>query len=175
MRIIKLSFIVMSVLALSACSTLHKGSATGASGAVAGSSGAVTQGLGQQSGFAGQDLATRQKLMAPRDQVYHFAFDSDVLSKLDAASAKAQANYLVAHPGARLRLEGNTDERGSREYNVALGWRRAKAVAQILKLQGVNNKQIVVLSYGEEKPVAYCHNDSCWRQNRRVSLVYEAK
>ena len=82
---------------------------------------------------------------------------------------------MVAHPDAKVRLEGNTDERGSREYNVALGWRRAKAVASLMAQQGVAPSQIVMVSYGEEQPVAFGHDKQSYSLNRRVNLVYEAK
>ncbi|HBC71235.1 MAG TPA: peptidoglycan-associated lipoprotein, partial [Coxiellaceae bacterium] len=72
-------------------------------------------------------------------------------------------------------LEGHADERGSREYNIALGWKRAKAVAAALKQQGAGNAQIVMMSYGKEKPVALGHDESAYSQNRRVNLIYEAK
>ncbi len=74
-----------------------------------------------------------------------------------------------------MRIEGNTDERGSREYNITLGWRRAKTVAAIIEQQGVSPKQIVMLSYGKEKPVAFGHDEDSYRLNRRVNLIYEAK
>jgi peptidoglycan-associated lipoprotein len=109
------------------------------------------------------------------DQTYHFALDSYVVHHGDLASIKAQCDYLVAHPDAKVRIAGNTDERGSREYNVALGWRRAQAVANIMQRQGVAPNQIDIISYGEEKPVAFGHDEDSWWQNRRDDLTYEEK
>jgi peptidoglycan-associated lipoprotein len=111
----------------------------------------------------------------PCNDVYYFEFDRDAVNQDDASKINAQAVYLIAHPNAKIRLEGNTDQRGSREYNVALGWRRAKAVSKLLQLQGVNPRQIEMVSYGEEKPVAFGHDESSYSQNRRVNLVYEVK
>ena len=79
---------------------------------------------------------------------------------------------LVANPQARLRLEGHTDERGSREYNIALGERRAESVQRALLLRGVPRQQVTVVSYGEESPVAYGSGESAWSQNRRVEFNY---
>jgi len=87
---------------------------------------------------------------------------------------RAQANYISTHASAHIRLEGNTDSRGSREYNVALGWRRAVAVSKLLEQYGVLSKQMTVISYGEEKPVAFGHTAKDYALNRRVDLIYKA-
>jgi peptidoglycan-associated lipoprotein len=85
------------------------------------------------------------------------------------------ALYLSVHPSARLNLEGNADERGSREYNRGLGERRGNAVNDMLQAQGGKSEQISVISYGEERPTCNDSNEECWAQNRRVDLVYTAK
>jgi peptidoglycan-associated lipoprotein len=87
----------------------------------------------------------------------------------------AHAQYLVANPSLRIILEGNTDERGSREYNIALGEQRARSVANMMKAQGVGESQLQLVSYGEEKPAATGSDESAWEQNRRVELVYQGK
>jgi len=130
-------------------------------------------GLGGPDNLQGPNSAYRMK--APYNQTYYFEFNRDQVESADIPSIKVQANYLVTHSNARVRLEGNADERGSREYNVALGWRRAKAVAAILAEQGVNQKQIAMVSYGKEKPATNRHDDEAYRLNRRVNLIYEAK
>ena len=79
----------------------------------------------------------------------------------------------MADTSLKVRLEGNTDERGTREYNLALGERRANAVKAYLVAQGVSPSQIEVVSYGEEKPVDPGHNEAAWAKNRRVQIVYE--
>jgi peptidoglycan-associated lipoprotein len=72
-------------------------------------------------------------------------------------------------------LEGHADERGTPEYNLALGERRGKSVANLMRAQGASDGQISIVSFGEEKPVSLCNNESCWSQNRRVRIVYTAK
>jgi len=84
----------------------------------------------------------------------------------------AHAKYLAGHPGTRVRLEGHTDERGSREYNIGLGERRAQSVRRALLLQGAADAQISTVSYGEERPAAPGHDEAAWAKNRRVEIVY---
>lgn len=127
----------------------------------------------QSGGARGYDPAFRQ--VAPHNQVVHFGFDKSRLSKVDEQVINLQADYLAAHPKSKLLLIGHADERGSREYNVALGFRRAKAVAQRFYQLGAAKSQVRLLSFGEEQPVAFMHNQSAWAKNRRVDLVYEVK
>lgn len=109
------------------------------------------------------------------NQTYYFDFDRSKILADAIVSIKAQADYLIAHPDARVRLEGNTDNRGSREYNIALGWRRDQTVQHIMLQDGVAPKQIVMLSYGKERPAVVGDNEAAWAKNRRVNLIYEAK
>lgn len=106
---------------------------------------------------------------------FYFDFDSSLVHAADRTIIAAQGRYLADHPNLHVKVEGNTDERGSREYNMALGQRRAEAVAQILLLQGAAKNQMEVISYGEERPVALGHDEAAWRLNRRVDLVYSGK
>jgi peptidoglycan-associated lipoprotein len=102
----------------------------------------------------------------------YFMLDSTEIMPDFIPVITAHAQYLVANPGQRITLEGNADERGSREYNIALGEQRAKSVANMMKLKGVSESQLVIVSYGEEKPVAFGNDEAAWEQNRRVELVY---
>ncbi len=111
---------------------------------------------------------------APHNQIYHFAFNKSSMKQEYLNSINSQAEYLIDHPNSKIRIEGHTDERGSREYNIALGMHRAKAVAQILEEDGVNPDQITVVSYGQEKPVALSHNENAYWQNRRAHLIYKS-
>ncbi len=120
-------------------------------------------------------LAQMISQVGPTNQTYYFDFNSTQLSDEDLQSMKGQANYLTSHPKVKIRLEGNTDNRGSREYNVGLGWRRDQAVAQVLEQQGVQPSQIEMISYGKEHPAVAENNERAWRLNRRVNLVYEGK
>ena len=112
-------------------------------------------------------------LTAPSNQTYYFSFDKDAVRSSDMEAILVQANYLVAHPQAKVRLEGNTDARGSREYNIALGWRRDQTVARVFEQQGVRPQQIDMVSYGKERPVSFGQNEHSWQLNRRVNLIYE--
>lgn len=87
----------------------------------------------------------------------------------------AHGNYLASHASTKVTLQGNTDERGSREYNLALGQKRADGVRKMLSLLGVKDNQMEVVSFGEEKPRADCHEESCWSQNRRTDIVYQGE
>lgn len=105
-------------------------------------------------------------------RVIYFAYDSYDVAEQDRDLIAAHANYLAAHPGVSVRLEGHADERGSREYNIALGERRNSSVKRMLELQGVSPGQITTVSYGEENPAVEGHDESAWSLNRRVELVY---
>ena len=83
--------------------------------------------------------------------------------------------YLSANPKLSIRVEGNADERGSAEYNLALGQKRAESVVRALKLYGVKDSQMEAVSWGKEKPKAMGHDEAAWAQNRRVDLVYPSK
>ncbi len=109
-----------------------------------------------------------------RAQAREIYFDFDkyaIQSKFQAVLAN-HARYLASNPNTMIRLEGHADERGTPEYNIALGEKRAKAVAQILMSYGVANSQIDVISYGEERPAVMGHNDEAWAKNRRVEIKY---
>ena len=110
-----------------------------------------------------------------RQRVVYFDLDQDALKPEFQAAMSCHAKYLRDRPSARLRLEGNADERGSREYNLGLGERRGNAVNSALQAAGGSASQLTVVSYGEERPVCTQSDESCWSQNRRVEIVYTAK
>lgn len=105
-------------------------------------------------------------------RVIYFAFDSSEVTPESRELIAIHARYLAQNPEISVVLEGHADERGSREYNLALGERRAKAVERLMTLQGVGARQLQVISFGEERPVAFGHDESAWRLNRRVELLY---
>lgn len=105
--------------------------------------------------------------------VFYFDFDKSIVRPESREALTKHAQYLVANPDARVVLEGHADERGTREYNMALGERRAKAISRYLTIQGVAASQIESVSFGEEVPVAFGHDNSSWEQNRRVEIRYE--
>lgn len=104
--------------------------------------------------------------------VVHFDFDSDVIKPAAAAILDKQAEFLKSNPGARVLVAGHTDERGTREYNMSLGERRAASVRTYLSGKGVNSANVEIISYGEEQPVATGSNEAAWAQNRRAELSY---
>ena len=110
-----------------------------------------------------------------RQRVVYFDFDKDEVKPEFQQIMQCHAKYLQDRPTAQMRLEGNTDERGTREYNLGLGERRGKAVSDALQAAGGSASQLNVISYGKEKPVCREHNEDCWGKNRRVEIVYTAE
>jgi peptidoglycan-associated lipoprotein len=147
---------------------------SGANGAGAASEGAAGGANANGGPFGNQNsIPGPQEGMLAKRTIY-FDFDSAVIKGDGTDIVAAHAKYLSDHNGARVRLEGNTDERGSPEYNIGLGMRRAQAVRQALLLQGASAGQITVVSYGAEHPVDPAHNEDAWSKNRRVDIVYLA-
>lgn len=103
----------------------------------------------------------------------YFDFDKAVIKPEAFEVLKAHARRLVSDGSLVIRLEGHADERGTREYNLALGERRGNAVAKFLRVNGVSNSQMDIVSYGEEKPIAYGQSEQAWAQNRRVEISYQ--
>lgn len=103
----------------------------------------------------------------------YFPFDVSAVQEADKPIVEAHGKYLGEHPDSKVRVEGNCDERGSSEYNLALGQRRADSVKKMLILSGAKASQIETVSYGEEKPACTEHNEACWSQNRRGDIKYQ--
>ena len=129
---------------------------------------------------AGQALSASYEASAINDansvlagRVIYFDFDSSKIGGDFVELVKHHGKYLSANPGAKIRLEGHTDERGTREYNVALADRRAQSVERLLMFQGASSDQITTISYGEEKPASLGHDEAAWQLNRRAELVYQ--
>jgi len=120
-------------------------------------------------------LGDLEKDACLRQRVVYFDFDKDEIKPEFQQIMACHAKYLQDRPMAQMRLEGNTDERGSKEYNLGLGERRANAVSSALQANGGSASQISVISYGKEKPVCREHNEDCWSKNRRVEIVYTAE
>jgi len=124
------------------------------------------------SGAAMSDRERQRRAELLSQRRVHFAFDSSAIDDEARAIIEAHAAHLVENPQLRLTLEGNCDERGTREYNLALGERRAQSVERLMKVLGVAGNRIKTVSYGEEKPLCRESNESCWRQNRRAEIGY---
>ena len=102
-----------------------------------------------------------------------FAYDSSDIAPEYEEVITNHARFLQSHPDVSVRLEGHTDERGSREYNLALGEQRAQAVQRLMVLQGAPAQSINVVSFGEEMPLDSASTEAAWQQNRRVEIVYD--
>jgi peptidoglycan-associated lipoprotein len=117
-------------------------------------------------------LSDPSSILAKRSVYY--PFDVSVVQDADKPIVEAHAKYLSEHANRKVRLEGNCDERGSDEYNLALGQRRADGVKKLLLVGGAIDSQIETVSYGEERPKAMGHDEASWSQNRRTDLNYNA-
>lgn len=164
------------IAALSGCSSMGKKTGAGEAGAQtgAGMDDGATQPVDVGSGvYEGISIDDPRSPISQR--VIYFEFDSSEVRQADHDTLAHHAKYISQNPGVVVTLEGHGDERGSREYNIGLGERRAQAVRQILELSGVGGNQLSTVSYGEEKPAVDGHDESAWSQNRRVELIYPTR
>ncbi len=167
-----LSLAIGSALALAGCASKSN---RDASAGLSGTNDAElsTSGTDDLSGGATQ-VGSReddQSGMSLSERTIYFEFDSSDLTAQGQAIASNFASYLVANPTAKLRLEGHGDERGTREYNIGLGERRANAVQLALLNGGASRTQLSIVSYGEERPADPRHDEDGWAANRRVEIV----
>ena len=171
-----LILLIVSVSFLSACAgttdtTKDDSMVSGSGSDTSSSSGsATTSATGSGAAWSGHALDDPDSLLAKR--TVFFAFDESVILDEDRPILEAHAEYLSQNPGAAVTLEGHTDERGTREYNLALGEQRAISVRQFMSLLGASGQQLRTVSYGEERPAALGHNEEAWAQNRRVEIIY---
>lgn len=175
MRILPLIVVAIGVLALAGCGKKPTTAPGDAGTAVptqdASTAGAGAGGVGDASGLPGYGAGEGPGEGAlGADSVVYFDFDSSEIRPEFAGVISAQARRLTGNPSLRMRLEGHTDERGSREYNIALGERRAQAVRRALMLQGVADAQLITVSYGEERPAVEGADEGAYAKNRRVEF-----
>jgi peptidoglycan-associated lipoprotein len=171
MKTLLILSVAAAAFSLAAC---HRGDTvadTSTSTPVSSDNGLSTQGNNGGGGVQVSPLEAEQARLLQQLVVY-FDYDQAEIRPEFNAQLAAHAAYLSKNANARLRLEGHTDERGSREYNIGLGERRAQAVRRVLMLQGATAEQISTVSYGEERPAATGSDEESWRLNRRVELVY---
>ena len=136
----------------------------------------TTQGTqGQQAGIATRSDPLKDPNSPLSKRVIYFDYDKDIVKPEFAALVQAHASYLGQNRNRKARLEGHADERGSREYNMALGQRRADAVRKATAVLGVGNDRIETISFGEDKPKSNGHDEAAWAQNRRVEIVYDGE
>jgi peptidoglycan-associated lipoprotein len=161
-------------LGLGACASKRPKTAPPATPGESSSTANGAGGAGAAAGANADDEAAGPQAGLLATRVVYFDFDSSEIKGAGTDVVGAHAKYLAAHAGTRVRLEGHTDERGSREYNIGLGERRAQAVRRALLLQGASDAQISTVSYGEERPAVSGHDEAAWAKNRRVEIVYLA-
>jgi peptidoglycan-associated lipoprotein len=177
MRKILTVMLLVSVMALGACAHKPPKDTGAAASSQVPAAGAQANGAGGNSAAGanaaggGDDVAGPTEGILAQRTIY-FGFDSSELNPEGTALVSAHAHYLVAHSNLHVRLEGNTDERGSREYNIGLGERRAQAVRRAMLLQGVAEIQLSTVSYGAERPAVEGHDEAAWGKNRRVMINY---
>jgi peptidoglycan-associated lipoprotein len=138
---------------------------------LSGMAGSGYTGVTGNNAFLGPEFSDPNNPLS-RSTIY-FVYDSSDVQPDFIPVINAHAAYLVAHPNQKLTLEGHADERGSPEYNIALGDQRAKAVAGMMKAQGVSDGQLTLVSYGEEKPAVFGSDESSYERNRRVEISYQ--
>ena len=161
---------ILSVFAFTGCHSKHKDDMTvaDANRAYSGDEEAQSIGLGDENGFG--ENGSRKNLASNR--IYYFDFDSNVIHESDRPAIIANAEKISANASTKAIVEGHTDPRGSREYNIGLGERRAKAVAQLLKDNGVKHHQIRIVSYGAQKPASNGNTEADYQLDRRSVLDY---
>lgn len=176
MNVVQRSLMMCGVLAMSAilagCAT--KPQTLPDSGATPTDSGANT-GASSGSDVSGSDLSADERAIEQLKQtgmIVYFDYDRAEIRSEYVPVVAAHAKFLNGNAARKVRLEGHSDERGSREYNIGLGERRAQAVRRALMLQGVTDTQITTVSYGEERPAVAGSDDTAYSRNRRVELVY---
>lgn len=188
----KVAIVAIPALLLLGCGTKGQVQEEGAAGAGqattgAPAEGATTSGVGAGGAVTGEAMGEGAKPAAPTafmgdplddpssllaKRVVYFDFDKSEIKDEFRDIIAAHAAYLATHPNASITLEGHCDERGTREYNIALGERRANAVQRMLTLQGASASQINTISYGEERPALLGHDESSWAMNRRAEFIY---
>ncbi|ARO98019.1 Peptidoglycan-associated lipoprotein precursor [Vibrio alginolyticus] len=170
-KVLKGLLIALPVMAVTACSSSDDAASN--TGAATNNNGAVETTVATPIDQSGQLTEQELKEQALREtQTIYFAFDNSTIAADYEEMLAAHASYLSKNPALNVTIEGHADERGTPEYNIALGERRAEAVANYLQALGVQADQISIVSYGEEKPLLLGQSDEVYAKNRRAVLVY---
>ncbi len=170
--------VAVSLAVMAGCSSsggTQDGSLDGstAGGQGQGRQGGVTTGQGISGGQAsGSQVGAGQRAGIPDVRTIYFDYDKDSIRPEFESVLNEHAAYLRNHPNAQIVLQGHADERGTREYNLGLGERRAQSVERYLSVQGVSSSQVDVVSYGEERPAVNGHSEQSYAKNRRVVIAY---
>jgi peptidoglycan-associated lipoprotein len=174
----KILIILLVAMALTSAGCGSKKPKPGPSSSTEVGAGADSSGANSDAANAG-NVGADNEISGPQTgllakRVIYFDFDSSEIKGEGNDVVAAHAKYLASHASTRVRLEGNTDARGSREYNIGLGERRAQAVRRALLLQGATESQLATVSYGAERPAVAGNDEAAWEKNRRVEIVYLA-
>ena len=171
---VNLAIPVTLALFLAACgggSTI-RGDESGSAGTYAGTTSSGADGSSAEGRAFGSDAQVATAERPDKLRIY-FDFDSSSIDSPSRRLIEQHAAYLAANPDVNINLTGHADERGTREYNLALGERRGDSVERMLSVLGVNADRITTISYGEEQPLAMGHDETSWRVNRRVEFIYQ--
>ena len=166
----KRTAIVLTSLLIAACASTPKAEAPQATPKAAAPTTQTTASASATETEASRLAAQLQQL---QKQSVYFDFDQSTIKPEYQGVMQQQADFIKAHQNDVVTLEGNADERGSNEYNLALGDKRAQAVKKNLEILGVSAAQLKAISYGEEKPRLLCHEEKCWKENRRVDFAHK--
>lgn len=164
--------LILSVLLAAGCGTTGDKKNGEGDGSEAGGAGTGVETSGVAAGGTWDATALEDPNSPLYTKVIYFDYDVAELRSEFIDTLRVHAEYLVQNPDAMVTIEGHCDERGSREYNIALGERRANAVQRFFETEGVRSSQINTISYGEERPEDYGHSEAAWAMNRRAVLVY---
>ncbi|MCL2715274.1 MAG: peptidoglycan-associated lipoprotein Pal [Alphaproteobacteria bacterium] len=171
MRILPgLKLVAVLAVALSVGACANRSGVLGGAGGPGGPGGYGTDGLG---GIAAAPGSQQDFVVNVGDRVF-FESDQTELTPQAVATLEKQVQWLQMYPRYSFTIEGHADERGTREYNIALGARRAQSVRSFLVSRGISGNRMRTISYGKERPVAVCNDISCWSQNRRAVTVLDA-
>jgi len=168
--VVLMGYVVLAGCAGSSGTGTDDGTGFGADGADGGPS---TYGDDGTAGGSAVPIGDDRTSVIMNERVVYFGYDAATLDDASIALLKQHGRYLADNPGERARLEGHTDERGSREYNIGLGERRSVSVQSVLLAQGAAQNQLTPVSFGEERPAEIGMSETAWSMNRRVEIVYE--
>lgn len=174
-KLSKAMLVIIPALLLGACSSTSESETDVSSSTNTSQSGVPTNGVETGSVkpvLTPEEIQAHKELELRKEHVIYFDFDRSDVQPQFAEIIQAHGNYLIEHPDVKVLIEGHADERGTPEYNIALGERRAKSVEKYLLSMGVLPSQMSIVSYGEEKPIDFTRTDEGFAKNRRVVLVY---
>ena len=171
MNSMKTTFASFAIAVLAGCASQSTPESSPAP-APAPSANASTPSVRSSSSASISGTPTRTSYAMPAARSVYYEFDRAEIKSEGVKTIEANAQYLRAHPEVKVKVEGNADERGSREYNLALGQRRADAVSKRMAILGIPTDRIEAVSFGKEKPKVTGHDESAWSENRRSDIVY---